>query len=199
VTEYDAETLAVYASNVADYVAMTHKQAGDPDVASFISAIPKGGYVLDLGCGPGRSTAAMIAAGLRADATDASPEMIKAAFELFQIKVKLATFTELDAIGTYDGVYASFCLLHAPKTDFLQHLKRIHTALKPGGVLHLGMKLGAGETRDTFGRFYAYYSENELWEHLIAAGFRSVATLRAASGSGLSGEREPFISIGAYA
>ena len=48
---------------------------------------------------------------------------------------------------------------------------RLHRALKPGGTLHIGMKLGTGEKRDALGRLYVYYTEAELTGLLQAAGF----------------------------
>ena len=40
----------------------------------FITALPAGGRVLDLGCGPGGSALLMMQAGLDVDAIDASPQ-----------------------------------------------------------------------------------------------------------------------------
>jgi len=63
-------------------------------------------------------------------------------------------------------VWANFSLLHATAEEFPTILKAIHTALKPDGALHLGMKTGEGARRDDIGRFYTFYTESQLEEHL---------------------------------
>ena len=61
-------------------------------------------------------------------------------------------------------------LLHARPEDFPAHLRAIHRALVPGGIFHIGMKLGEGTRRDRLDRYYAYYSQDDLTEHLADAG-----------------------------
>ena len=69
----DAETLRIYDDRAADYAAQNQDYLSqDPRLHSFIAACPTGARVLDLGCGPGTSAAVMAAAGLQADAMDAS-------------------------------------------------------------------------------------------------------------------------------
>ena len=50
----DDETLAAYASRVADYVALVKSEPAASLVA-FADALPDGARVLDLGCGPGHA------------------------------------------------------------------------------------------------------------------------------------------------
>lgn len=193
--DFDQQTLAAYAGKIDDYISLTGKDAPDRAIQAFIDAMPAAGRVLDLGCGPGNSAAQMIRAGLKVDATDASKEMIQAAKDHFNVRATLATFADLNATHLYDGVFANFSLLHAPKSDFSGHLKRIHTALKPGGTLHLGMKTGTGEGRDALGRFYAYYSIDELTVHLTTAGFSTSWIQRTGQAHGLAGDIEPFVIL----
>ena len=56
------------------------------------------------------------------------------------------------------------------------------------------MKLGEGEQRDKIGRFYAYYSQDELSDLLGAADFK-VIDFTLGEGGGLSGEVTPWITI----
>lgn len=156
-----------------------------------------GGHILDLGCGPGLHAAKMQAQGFTVTAYDATPEFVKAATAR-GVDAHLATFDDLTATATFDGIWASFSLLHAAKVDFPRHLTAIHTALKPGGALFLGMKLGTGEDRDKIGRFYSYYSETNLKEALAAAGFAGIKTT-CGEGMGLAGDVEPFILLTAHA
>ncbi|MEM7215376.1 MAG: class I SAM-dependent methyltransferase [Pseudomonadota bacterium] len=187
----DEETISVYDEQVEAYADMVVTEKPGKALQKFTDAIRQGGYVLDLGCGPGNSTAYFKQNGLEADAVDASPEMVKTANRLYDIDAKVAVFDDLDAEDKYDGVWANFSLLHASKKDFHRHLLQINKALKPRGHFHIGMKLGDGEIRDSIGRLYSYYQEDELKSHLERAGFEIIWE-EYGSEAGLSGEVSPF-------
>ena len=55
---------------------------------------------------------------------------------------------------------------------------RIHRALRPKGMLHLGMKLGHDAGRDALGRYVTYYSEADLTDLTQAAGFTALRSRR---------------------
>ncbi len=188
----DRETLLVYETRAHDYAEMVGRAAA-PGLADFAATLPQGGHVLDLGCGPGDSARRFLDAGFTVDAVDAVPAMVSRAKEL-GVPARQATFDQIDTLDTYDGIWANFSLLHAPRAEFPGHLARLHRALKPGGRLHIGMKLGTGEARDRLGRFYTYYSEDELMRHLTEAGFTPTIT-RHGAGTGLDGTRSPWIWV----
>ncbi len=195
---HDNETLSVYDARAVEYANMDVGAEQKTVLTSFIDAMPANTRVLDFGCGPGHAAAAMQNAGLQADAFDASPEMVKLAAQHSGVNAQLKTFDELNAENTYNGIWASFSLLHAPKSSFPTHLRAIHRALVPGGLLALGMKLGQGEERDNIGRFYAYYSQSELENLLIDAGF-TPADFSFGESIGLAGNSDPYIAINAHA
>lgn len=188
----DRETLQVYETRAQDYADLIGRAAA-PGLADFVAALPPGGHVLDLGCGPGDSARRFLDAGFTVDAVDAVPAMVSQAREL-GVPARQATFDQIDTHDTYHGIWANFSLLHAPRADFPGHLARLNRALKPGGRLHLGMKLGTGAHRDGLGRFYTYYSEDELMRHLTEAGF-TPATAHRGEGTGLDGTSAPWIWI----
>lgn len=190
----DAETLAVYARRAQDYADRFSGSAASPHLMAFMATLPPAARVLDLGCGPGRAARAMLDAGFEVDAWDASPAFARVAREANGVEVTIATFDDLSAEATYDGVYANFSLLHAPKAEMPGHLARIAGALKPGGVFHIGTKMGTGEKRDSIGRFYAYYSEEELTGLLDAAGF-TVTYRKTGEEPGLDGTVAPWIIL----
>ncbi|WP_281981635.1 class I SAM-dependent DNA methyltransferase [Thalassorhabdomicrobium marinisediminis] len=171
----DKETLAVYDARAEDYESRFAGDAPSALLQRFINAVPDGGRVLDLGCGPGSAAAHMAAADLRVDATDASPEMVRLAQAKPGVTARQATFDELDATALYDGIWANFSLLHATRADLPRHLDRIAKALKDAGVFHIGMKTGDGEGRDTLGRRYTYVRAKELRQMLEAAGLDIIA------------------------
>ena len=188
----DRETLEVYAAKAEDYAEAFLAQSPDADLRRFMDALPPGGRVLDLGCGPGSATAFMLEAGFDVDPTDASREMAEVAKTRFGIDVRISTFDELAAQSEYDGVFANFSLLHAKKADLPRHLAAISRALKPSGTFHIGTKVGDGEKRDALGRFYAYYREDELTALLEEAGF-DVIHRRFGAEAGLAGDVSPFM------
>lgn len=194
----DAETMAVYAGAARQYAEMTlprpEDRMFDPDLTAFLARIPKGGRVLDLGCGPGHWAAQMRDAGFEVDAVDASPEMVELAQNDHSLDARVALFEDLPSRATYDGIWANFSLLHAPKSAFPDHLARVHAALKPGGTFHIGMKLGEDEGRDRLGRFFSYYREDELHDLLQQAGFTPRQSRRG-NGKGLAGGEETYVVV----
>ena len=195
----DPKTISVYDAQAEKYASLTDEaNSDDPQLSRFIAAVPKGGLVLDLGCGPGASAAAMAQAGLKVDAMDASAEMVRLAADHTGVNAKQAGFADLSAKDMYEGIWANFSLLHATRAEFTLHLEAIHRALKPGGVFFIAMKLGQGEGTDRLGRFYSYYSEDELKTFLQKAGFE-VTGQRLGSGTGLDGSMSDWIGLSAHA
>lgn len=168
----DEETIAVYDAKATEYADLIEREAeADPYLQSFLEACVPGGRLLDLGCGPGVSAGQMAAAGFDVDATDASGEMVALAAQQAGVTAWQATFDDISGEAVYDGIWANFSLLHAARADMPRHLKALRTALRPGGVFHIGLKLGDGAKRDGIGRQYTYYTEAELDAALMAAGF----------------------------
>lgn len=194
----DTETLAFYDGAAAAYAGKFSRDTPDQDLAAFMAQVVPGGRVWDLGCGPGNSAAMMQAAGFDVEASDASPAMADLAQEKYGLEVRVEEFDAIANQTGFDGIWANFSLLHAPRADLPGHLAALHGAINPGGVLHLGLKLGQGEKRDHLGRFYAYHSEEELRAHLTAAGFSSLAA-RTGAEKGMAGTMDPFIIIRAHA
>jgi trans-aconitate methyltransferase len=190
----DKETIEIYNQKAASYDDLVSRDTPDQDLQAFIDAVTPGGHVLDLGCGPGNSAAMMQEADLIADAMDASIEMVRVARDKYGVDAKHATFDDLDAQAKYDGIWANFSLLHAAKSDMPRHLKAIHAALKPGGIFHIGTKLGTDAERDSIGRMYSYYDADELLALLKQAGF-TPRPPRFGRDTGLSGEMADFIIV----
>ncbi|MEM0977042.1 MAG: methyltransferase domain-containing protein [Pseudomonadota bacterium] len=190
----DRETVAVYDAQVGDYAKLVRDDRPDQDLRRFMDAVPPSGRVLDLGCGTGNSAYQMAVAGFDVVATDASGEMVTHARERYKIDARQATFDDLSEENTYDGVWANFSLLHAERRHFPSHLTSVRRALKTDGIFHIGMKLGSGEHRDGIGRFYCYYSEQDLSAHLQHARF-DILHRRKGETKGLAGTVDPFTVI----
>ncbi len=196
----DTETIKYYDKSAESYLDKVCNTYPDSDLLSFINSIKSGGTVLDLGCGPGNSSAMMQSAGLNVHASDCSQKMVDIAKNKFNVDAIKAEFKELSEINLYDGVWANFSLLHAPRSEMLSNLKKINRSLKKKGYLHIGLKIGNGEKRDTLGRQYTYYQPKELKSLLISAGF-TINTIRLDMDGAISmtGMIEPFMIVTAYA
>lgn len=190
----DKETLEVYANYAEDYAKRFAQDKPDVHLRKFMSALPTQAHVLDLGCGTGRTTAFMARAGIDVEGWDASPEMASVGLQQHEQVIRIATFDQLDAHATYDGIFANFSLLHVPKAEMAKCLARIAKALKPGGLLHIGLKTGEGEARDKLGRFYAYYTDPEITALLNDVGLPSIDRSYGAD-VGLDGEPAPWIIL----
>lgn len=190
----DRQTLDVYARRAADYEQRFATDRPGRHLSRFISSLPDNARVLDLGCGTGRSAWFMQDAGCRVDAWDASPEMASLGNRTFGLAIEIRDFASLSASALYDGIFANFSLLHAPKSEMPDHLRQISRALKPGGILHIGLKTGDGEARDKLGRYYAYYQPAEIADVLQAAGL-VVETSELGAEEGLDGVIAPWIVL----
>ena len=194
----DAETLKVYGEKAQDYADLVAgPDEADPILAAFIAALPAGGTALDLGCGPGASAAAMARAGLNVVAFDPVPEMVSMADKHPGVTAQLGSFDDLTGSNIYDGIWANFSLLHAPRADMPRHLTAISDALKPGGRFHIALKSGEGSKRDALGRLYTYYTDAELTCLLEAAGL-TVTARQSGRDKGLDGAEADWISLTAH-
>ena len=114
--------------------------------------------VLELGCGTGQVTAALIAAGASVVAVDRLPEMVAAA----RRRAPVATFIEDDVTtvapaGTFDVVVLSFLLHSFDAAGRRALLRRSVAALVPGGRVGI---LDWSSPRDPLRR--------SLWRRFVA-------------------------------
>jgi len=166
----DPQTTAFYAAEAERYAAR-----GTPPntrhIARFSSLLAANATVLELGCGSGRDSAALIAKGLDLTPSDGSSEMAAEAQRRLGRPVLVLRFADLAAEDAYDGVYANACLLHVPRAELPAILAAIHRALRAGGVFYSSFKEGTQEGRDRLGRLYNYPSPDWLAAAFANAGF----------------------------
>ncbi|MCX7558642.1 methyltransferase domain-containing protein [Sulfitobacter sp. F26204] len=194
----DPETIAVYDAQADDYERMMRVEAEEQTIwQAFVAAFPEGGAVLDLGCGPGNYARLFAQAGLKVTALDASAEMARRAAQIKGVTARHGVFDHVAEVDAYDGIWASFSLLHAPRADLPRHLSALRRALKPGGRFFIGMKTGTGGGRDDLGRFYEYYSNEELEALLRTAGFAPQRNWTG-YGKGLAGQYSGWVVIDAH-
>ena len=191
----DRETIDVYNARAADYAGLvTSDSEPDATLKAFIARLAPGARILDMGCGPGNSSAHMAAAGLSPDPVDPAFAMIEIAQNTHGLPARLGDFHAL--AGPYDAVWANFSLLHMPRADLPAYLGKLHAQMTPGALLHLGLKTGTGEARDAIGRNYSYFTSDEVTDWLRSAGF-TPETPRHGEERGLAGTIDPFFTLSA--
>lgn len=151
----DRATLDFYATEAETYAGRS-RELGRGRLRRFAELVPANGKVLELGCGGGQDSEALLALGLDVSPTDGSPELAAQAAKRLGRPVSVLLFEDLTAETAYDGVWANACLLHVPRRGLPGILARVHRALRPGGVFYASFKAGEAEGRDRFGRFYNY-------------------------------------------
>jgi SAM-dependent methyltransferase len=159
----DATTLNFYASEAEAYVGRS-RSVDDVRLGAFLARLRPGAAILELGCGGGHDSEAMLARGFDVTPTDGSAELAREAEKRLGRPVRVLLFDDLDERNCYEGVWANACLLHVPRSDLPDIVARIHASLKAGGVFYASYKAGFGEGRDRFQRYYNYPSPEWLRE-----------------------------------
>jgi SAM-dependent methyltransferase len=152
---HDASTLGFYAGEAGIYAGRA-RQVGEARLRRFAERLPAGGQVLELGCGGGQDSEALLALGLDVTPTDGSPELAAQAQKRLGRPVSVLLFEDLAVETAFDGVWANACLLHVPRPALRGILTRVHRALRPGGAFYASFKAGEAEGRDRFDRYYNY-------------------------------------------
>ena len=194
----DNLTIDIYNKNATQYANMEIDKVSLKAYYDFSNALPTKGLVLDYGCGPGYFAKRFLADGFKVDAFDASEKMIELASKETQINWSVTDFKSFRAKTKYDGIWANFSLLHAPKREINSLLQTIFNSLKPRGLFSLGLKLGTGERRDKMGRKYSYFEEKEIRSILLNEGFM-YSSHHLGKAIGLDGENANFIIILSHA
>lgn len=169
------ETAQTYRDNFQKYVERTgHEISGDRKVWQdlFLSHLPPNGTILEVGAAFGRDAQYFKSKGYHVVCADIAPEAIEY-LKNVGFKAILYDFRsepERELFGTFDGVFASAVLLHAPSEIFDTALRNISLFVKEGGVIAFSLKTGIGEeiTNEKMDapRYFKYWQLQELEEAL---------------------------------
>ncbi|MEO1775799.1 MAG: class I SAM-dependent methyltransferase [Pseudomonadota bacterium] len=192
----DDGTIAFYDQNAEAYAAAASTGHGLEHLEIFAADLPPQARVVDLGAGEGWAAGILAAQGHDVLAFDASEALLALAAQRPGVRTALGTFETMETHPAlepgFDGVWASFSLLHAPRAALPGHLDTIGRLLLPGGRFFLGLKQGQGEARDRLGRLYSYFMPDEIIEALSTAGF-DILQATSADGEGMAGNAEVFM------
>ena len=161
----DSKTLEYYNQNANTFAEGTINVEFTDTQDKFLRLLPEGARILDFGCGSGRDTKYFLSKGFLVDATDGSAELCRIASELTGISVRQMLFTELDAEAVYDGIWACSSILHCPKAELTEVLRKMIRAVKDGGVIYTSFKYGDFEGERN-GRFFTNFTTESFHEYL---------------------------------
>ena len=156
-----------YEENAEPYVKDTFHLDMEGTRRMFLSYVPEGGRILDLGFGSGRDMLAFRDAGYQVMGIDPCLPFVRRARSLGMEALALRA-EDMPFVNEFDGIWASASLLHSE--DLPKALEKCHRALKEGGVLYCSFKKGSFRgIRD--GRFYVDMEPLSLEKTLKKEGF----------------------------
>ncbi len=163
-------TLKYYAKNTEEFIASTLEADMSETQEKFLSFLPKGAHILDLGCGSGRDSLCFLQKGFQVTAVDGSEELAKFAGELIGQEVVVADFKDLVLPeASFDAIWASASLLHVHSEDLPGILAKVIDWAKPGAIFYMSFKYGDFEG-ERGGRYYTDLNEERFAEFLQKSG-----------------------------
>lgn len=176
-------TLTYYNQNATQFYTSTVSVEFTATQQRFLSHLSVSATILDFGCGSGRDTKAFLDQGYRVEAIDGSAELCKLATAHTGIQVRHMLFQELSAVNKYDGIWACSSILHLPKDELSEVMRKMSAALKPNGIIYTSFKYGtfSGErngryftdmTEATFAEFICDIDELQIAEQWITSDVR---------------------------
>lgn len=160
-------TIQYYESHAEEFVSNT-KDADMGSIRSrFLSYIPKGGRILDFGCGTGRDAKAFLDLGYDVTAIDGSEAMCQFAHTLTGLPIGCLDFRKyVPALDeAYDGIWACASLLHLQKDEMITVLRTLCQALKSEGACYVSFKYGNFEG-DKNGRYFTDFTPEGFSEFI---------------------------------
>jgi SAM-dependent methyltransferase len=172
--EQEQNTLAYYDHQAQEHLHFRGEgisQYWSVELARFQELLPQGS-VLEVGCGTGNEAILLRNMGYDYLGTDLSLGMLSVA----QSRCPEANFVcqdlrSLSLDKKFDGLVAIASLLHLEKDEITPALNSLRQQLRSGGIGFLTLKEGENTEIDGKGRFYSYYSPEELAQYLVDSGF----------------------------
>jgi ubiquinone/menaquinone biosynthesis C-methylase UbiE len=182
-----------------DYFKTPH-QFIEPERQQFVQQLSAGSKILDCGCGPGMDAEKFSQLGYNVTAIDLSERFVS----LTKERVQTATVKKMDMRhlefpqASFDGLWASFSLLHIRASDIEQTLSGFRIVLRPHGLLFAAVHRGpktewvkttiSGMERDTYVQEWV---QTEIEDVFRSSGF----TILVSRPFVRSGGRYPLLSI----
>jgi SAM-dependent methyltransferase len=182
--------VAAYDGNAIDYSEGTWAVNDEvrAELDWFAGRVGAGGSVLEIGSAGGRDAIQLEERGLTVRRTDITPAFVELMRSRGYDAEVLDPLTD-ELGGSYDGVWASACLLHVAREDLPTVLARLARATRSGGALAMSLKEGDGDEWSVHGhvrapRRFTYWREAPLRAVLGAAGWRVEDLTHGVGGNG---------------
>lgn len=153
------DSVQFYNDNAKFYVNSIKNADISEQLQSFLRYIPKGGKILDGGCGTGRDSLHMLSQGYNVTAFDASEKMAEIASMNTGLNILVDTFEKIDLPQNhFDGIWCMSSLLHVRRENMSDVLNKLYNSLKRGGYFYCTYKLRNYDFEDG-GRYFTCYNE----------------------------------------
>lgn len=155
-------TLDYYNKNSEEYFNSTLNVDMTNTYKEFLKLVPKGGKILDLGCGSGRDSMNFMKLGYEVIAVDGAKKLAKRASVLLGKEVIVSTFEELELKEKFHGIWACASLLHIKREDLKTVLNNLYNNLEDNGVFYMSFKYGEKEYVDDKNRYFNCFTDESI-------------------------------------
>ena len=155
-------TLDYYNKNSEEYFNSTLNVDMTNTYKAFLKLLPKGGKILDLGCGSGRDSMNFMKLGYEVTSVDGAKKLAKRASVLLGKEVIVSTFEELELKEKFHGIWACASLLHIKREDLKTVLNNLYNNLDDNGVFYMSFKYGEKEYVDDKNRYFNCFTDESI-------------------------------------
>lgn len=123
------------AQQYAAWASETHDDARDRMTAELVGRLANGAAVLDLGCGSGLPSTAILAQRFNVTGVDISPSQIALARRhVGEATLLVGDMTQLHLpVRSFDAITAFYSIAHVPREEHAALFRNVTRWLKPGG------------------------------------------------------------------
>lgn len=155
----------------------------NPRIDVFLSHIPRGALVIDVGCGTGAVTNYIQSKGMKVVGVDLSQAMLEIAkrnypeIKFWQEDMRYMNYPD----ESFDAIWAGHSLFHLTREEFEKVLTKFCAMLEDGGILGLVINEGEGDVDfvEPLDRNLkiplTLYTDTELSQLLYKAGFKIIS------------------------
>lgn len=161
--------VSFYNKNAKNYVEQTKGLKGlKENIVKFLDKLPKGGHILEAGCGSGREAKTYIEEGFKVTAFDGSKPLADLASKNIGQVVRHMEYKDVKDVEKYDGVSAHAAFVHMDDDKELHgSISALSKSLKKGGVFFTAFKHGDKTITDAKGRVQRYVNKTSF-EKILA-------------------------------